>query len=223
MPTQYSSVRVPLPEAAPLADLYGVQSDLRHVIATCAAAMSLAHDRHHDADVVESLVCAALIRYFRCFSASPRLGLRHDEIGRRNKALRESHAWFRALRSKFVAHAINPMEQFWASAALAVRDGVPQPISSLTHGSHRVLLGAVEAVSISRLAEHALVVVERRIRPEYRRVLKLVQSVPLQTVQEWAKRPYPRVRPTDVSTDRPQTRATSKHKSKQPGRAKGAP
>jgi len=206
MPTHYSSVRIPLPEAQALADLYGVETDLQHALRTCEAAIQLAQDRSHDREVVESLVCAALIRYFRCFSKSPRRGLSHDEIGKRNKSIREGHSWFHWLRDRFVAHSINPLEQVWASAALAVRDGVPQPVTTLTHGGHRVVLGAAEAESIAILSRHALDVVRRKIKPEYRRVLKLVMSRPLSSIQEWASMPQPRVQAADVALSRTQTR-----------------
>jgi hypothetical protein len=139
MPTHYSSVRIPLPEAAKLGDFHAVGTDLEHVLHTCKAAIRMAEDRSHDCDVVESLVCAALVRYFRCFSGAPRRGLSHAEMGVRSKRVRESHSWFHWLRDRFVAHSVNPLEQVWASAALAVRDGIAQPVSTLTHGGHRVV------------------------------------------------------------------------------------
>jgi len=206
MPTHYSAVRIPLPESEILADLYGVEADLEHVVRTCEAAIKMSEVRQRDPELVESLVCAALIRYFRCFSRSPRLGLRHEEIGARNKALREAHAWFRALRDRFVAHCINPLEQVWVAAALAVRDGAAQPVASLTQGSHRVVLSAYEAESIRTLADHALAIVRKRCKPEYRRVLKLVQKLPLSTIHEWDARSHPRVQAKDVGLTRRQTR-----------------
>lgn len=206
MPATHTSVRIPINEAAVLGDLYGVETDLEFVTRICRSAISLAKVPSQDSDVVESLVCAALVRYFRCFSMSPRLGLRHEEIGRRSKSIREAHAWFRWLRDRFVAHSINPLEHVWASLTFTVRDGMPEPVSHINSGSLRLLLGAREAETISLLAEHALAVVRRKIKPEQKRLLKVIQKLPLNTIKSWVERPHPRVHPQDVSLVRSQTR-----------------
>lgn len=61
------------------------------------------------------------------FSKAPRLGLHHNEIGADNSQLRAAHNWFRALRNRFVAHSVTPLEQVWAAVGYAVAEGVPEP------------------------------------------------------------------------------------------------
>lgn len=84
MPTTHGSRKLPLREAAGLADLYSVSSDLELAVELCDSALAMQTDRCVNAMVVEALVSAALIRYMRCFSQSPRRGLKHEEIGRRS-------------------------------------------------------------------------------------------------------------------------------------------
>ena len=216
MPTEYTSVRLPIPEAEVLADQYAVIADLERVLHICKSAEQMADLPQHDSDVVEALVCAAVVRYFRCFSASPRLGLRHDEIGRSDEDIRQRHDWFHKLRDKFVAHCLNPCEQVWVSAALSVKDGVPQPIQSLTQGGKRMLLGNVEAQSLARLAQHALDLIKGKTATEYEKVLEVVQSMPLEKLMLLRRREHPRIRAKDVGRDRRQTRPKPPNKRASP-------
>jgi hypothetical protein len=207
MPTSYSSRRLPLPQASVLADLYSVANDLEVATELCGQALAMNRSKAADALVLEALVSSALIRYMRCFSQSPRRGLKHEDVGRRSKRLRELHAYYKNLRDKYVAHAVNPFEETWVTAMAAVRDGVPQPIAALAHSSHRMLLSAGEAECIKLLATEAARVVARRVKPEYKKVLRFVQKLPLEQVYDY-ELPMPAgFKRSDVSRTRAQTRS----------------
>lgn len=207
MPTTHGSRKLPLREAAGLADLYSVSSDLELAVELCDSALAMQTDRCVNAMVVEALVSAALIRYMRCFSQSPRRGLKHEEIGRRSKAIRELHQYYQQLRNKFVAHAVNPFEETWVTAMVAIRNGEPQPITALAHSSHRMLLSTGEAQCIKLLANEAAKVVERRIKPEYKKVLRIVQRLPLEVVYGYDLQTPAGFQRSDVGRTRAQTRS----------------
>jgi hypothetical protein len=204
MPTSYCGVPLSLPQASNLADLYSVASDLQLALELCERALSMG--KSTGSLVIEAVVSAALIRYIRCFSRSPRRGLKHEDIGPRSKRLRELHTYYRNLRDKYVAHAVNPFEETWVTAMSAVRDGLPQPITALGHRSHRMLLGAGEAECIKELASVALSVVERRIKPEYKNMLRIVQKMPLEQVHAQEVRIQAGFKRSSVSRTRSQTR-----------------
>lgn len=145
MPSLHRAVEVRLPEAEVLADLYSVQYDLEIATHLSKVSREMGATRPHDSLAVEGLVTAALIRYCRCFSTNVRLGLRRVDIESLDAETLANHDYFKDLRDKFVAHSANPFEENWVTALASERDGVRYPITSIAHGSHRMLLSVGEA------------------------------------------------------------------------------
>lgn len=205
MPSEIRAVELGLPEAEPLADLHGVAQDLALSIHLCETAIRLEEGEQPDRVVVEGLVTAALIRYFRCFSGSPRLGLRHTDIPRLGKRVNTLHTYFKALRDKFVAHCVNPFEETWVTAMATVRDGERQPLTALGHSGHRMMLSAAEASRIKFLAERVDKLVKQRIVREETKVLRLAQRLPLEFIHDSNLRSPSPLQLTDVHRSRRQT------------------
>lgn len=72
MPTKTRAVEVNLAEAEELADVYGVQFDLRNSAYLCEKAIELSQVERPDNLVIEGLVSAAVVRYCRCFPSRAR-------------------------------------------------------------------------------------------------------------------------------------------------------
>jgi hypothetical protein len=206
MPTQSRAVEVKLDEATVLADLYSISYDLGLATHLAKAARKAATDGQ-DSIVVEGLVTASLIRYFRCFATNVRLGLvRSDLVGLSDQLLKQ-HDYFKDLRDKFVAHSVNPFEENWVTATASVRDGIPQPITSLAHGSHRWVLSVGEARRLSALTKQVRYIVDAKIRAEEERLLSVIQALPPDVVHGSDLRAPARFSLEDVGRTRRQTRA----------------
>lgn len=104
-----------VPDSQKLADLYGVQNDLKEAVRYC--------DLHIEIDPTEpdisieevlrrehtrdALCRAALISYGRCFGSGVRMSLDQDLIQRLPVELKDRHAQVKNLRDKWVAHSVN--------------------------------------------------------------------------------------------------------------------
>jgi len=202
----HRAVEVKLPEAEILADLYSIQYDLEIATHLCKAASEMAAPRPHDSLAVEGLVTAAIVRYFRCFSSGARLGLRRSDIGDLDDQSLVDHDYFKALRDKFVAHSVNPFEENWVTATASERDGVRYPITSVGHGSHRMLLSTGEARTMGTLITKVRRILEPRIRDEEERLLAVIQKLPRDFLHNSDLRTPARFALSDVSRSRKQTR-----------------
>lgn len=207
MPGVHRAVEVKLPEAAVLADLYSVQYDLEIATHLSKAAREAGATRPHDSLVVEGLVSAALIRYCRCFSTNVRLGLRRADIEELGAEALGQHDYFKNLRNKFVAHSANPFEENWVTATASERDGVRYPITSVAHGSHRMLLSVGEARALGALIKQVREVVDTKIKAEEKRLLSVIQQLPLDVLHSSDLRTPASFKLSDVGRSRTQTRA----------------
>jgi hypothetical protein len=207
MPGLHRAVEVKLPEAEVLADLYSVRYDLEIATHLSKAAREAGATRPHDSLLVEGLVTAALIRYCRCFSTNVRLGLRRTDIAGLDDETLGHHDYFKALRDKFVAHSANPFEENWVTASATERDGVRYPITSVAHGSHRMLLSVGEARALGALVKQVRYVVDAKIKAEEERLLAVIQQLPPDVLHDSDLRTPARFSLTDVGHTRKQTRA----------------
>ena len=95
-----------------LADMAGVQMDLRTVAATCAQlSRRLEREREQRRDwlVAEAIQAHALIRYGRCFRGGVRTAflIPPEWIEELPADLRQAHADYLDLRDKHIAHSVN--------------------------------------------------------------------------------------------------------------------
>lgn len=206
MPGLHRAVEVKMAEAAVLADLYSVRYDLEIGTHLAKAAREVGSTRPHDSLIVEGLVTAALIRYYRCFSTNVRLGLRRADIEKLDPEILGQHDYFKNLRDKFVAHSANPFEENWVTATASERDGVRYPITSVGHGSHRMLLSAGEARALGALIKQVRYVVDEKIRVEEERLLAVIQQLPLEALHNSDLRTPARFKLADAGRSRTQTR-----------------
>ena len=106
----YASYRFPVPEAKLLASLESVRHDVEAVIEYCDRMHTL-EDEPIDYVLWEAISAAAVVRYARCFMSGARTALKHKLLDEAPTAIRESHHYFIAVRSKHVAHSANEFEE----------------------------------------------------------------------------------------------------------------
>ncbi len=200
------AVKVELAEAARLADLYGVSLDLRAAASFCLRAITFDDERRDYSDVVEGLVAAAVVRYFRCFAGGPRLGLLRDDLKHLDGKDLAAHDYLKALRDKFVAHSVNPFEETFVTVTARESDGVLFPIESVHPGQSRVILSSNEARALAHLISNVLRLVDERIDAEEKRLLKTIQALPLETIHAGDLHTPRVLKDEDVFKTRPQTR-----------------
>lgn len=171
-------IKVTIPEAELLADLYGIANDLETANERCQRALGLATSDPRDIRLVEALVESALIRYFRCFKRSKaRVVLSKTDL---NPPWLDLHNDFESLRDKFVAHSENPFEATCITAGASKEDGIPFPINTIGYSDTRVMLNDDHARDLARLTSHVQSVVRVKFDNEKPQVLKAIQSMPLE-------------------------------------------
>ena len=223
MPVVHSrAVEVNLPEAEVLADLYSIVFDLEAAAYLCNKAVELDRPQQHDSLLVEGLVAAAVIRYGRCFSTGARLGLCREDIAELKGDELETHDYFKALRDKFVAHSVNPFEETYVTATASESNGTKYPIQSLGPGQHRLMLSASTGEALSHVLSRLKTVVDKRVSTEQKRLLAVIQALPLETIHSGDLHTPRRLKASDVNQSRMRVSRSNKALKGTP-RKRGAP
>lgn len=206
MPAHTKVAEVKLPEAERLADLYGIEHDLAIAAYLCGKVTELSQP-NYDYPLMEGIVSAAIIRYCRCFghAAGVRLGLLDSDI-KKDLSSEEfaAHQYFKALRDGFVAHSINPFEESYVTAAVAVRDGVKLPVLSISGGHTRFVPSIREAQRLSELIRPVREILKNLIEKEKSELLAFIQTLPLEVVHGWDLHSPGAFKDSDVSKKRTQ-------------------
>lgn len=169
MPSHSRAVRITLPEAETLADLYGVAYDLDSAIELCHKALSLSKEAPDDYQLVEAVITAAVVRYFRCLNTGVRLGIQSSDLEQLSEEDRSTHNYLKDLRDKFVVHSVNPFENSYVTTTATVNDGELLPISSLNPGYHRMALSSSTARMLLNVARKVRTINEAKVREESRK------------------------------------------------------
>jgi len=150
----YTGYRFPVPEAVRLASLGGIEQDLRGVIAYCDLLIERSEVTKLNFVEWEALSSAAVIRYARCFSSGVRDYLAHDLLDSEDPDLQQAHRFFMDLRSKHVAHSVNPFEENDVTLQIAAHFQSSQEICAVNtaHG-RRIGLSFGAPDLLKRLAE----------------------------------------------------------------------
>lgn len=171
---------VPIPEldTKRLADYFGIQRDLESVVALCKRIREHSVQQPRDSQLLDALTVAAVIRYGRCFDDSARDRIPNEVLDELEPQTRSLHESFRALRSKHIAHSVNPFEENTVVAEVSDR-----PDQTAAHGIGVVMaywasLDQEGATLLRRLAEHFLELIQPRIVVERERLLQEAREIP---------------------------------------------
>ena len=178
--TDYTNYRFPVPEAARLASLGGIEQDLRGVIAYCSLLVERSEIEKLNFVEWEAISSAAVVRYARCFSSGVRDSLEHDLLDTADIDLKEAHRFFIDLRNKHVAHSVNPFEENDVTLQIAAHFQSSQEIFAV-HTAHgrRIGLSFGAPDQLKRLAEWVLLKVEEEMKTEKDKLLQVARQRPL--------------------------------------------
>jgi hypothetical protein len=149
-------------------------------------------------------VAAAVVRYIRCFGTGVRWGLRREDILELGERELSAHDYFKDLRDKFVVHSVNPFEDTFVTAVASEWDGVRHPITSLGWAQNRRALSPDIAFVLARLAAGVRAVIQQWVAVEERRLLAVIQALPLDTIHNGDLNSPRLIKDSDVSKSRKQ-------------------
>ncbi|GAB4514308.1 MAG: hypothetical protein Tsb0026_19580 [Sulfuricaulis sp.] len=172
----YTGYRFPVPEAVRLASLGGIEQDLRGVITYCNLLVERSEITKLNFVEWEALSSAAVIRYARCFSSGVRDYLPHDLLDSADPELQQAHKFFMDLRSKHIAHSVNPFEENDVTIQIAAHFQSSEEICHINtaHGRRAGLsFGAPDL--LKRLAEWLLHRVKEEMKVEQAALLQIAR------------------------------------------------
>ena len=185
----------PVPAAARLASLVGLQSDLQMVVRYCERMIERYAGKHlakTPFDIVgfttlvdfvdwEALSTAASVAYSRCFLSGVRQALNAEEL---NPSFRLLHDFVVAVRNKHVAHSVNSFEQNSVTVHVSSRFSSPAEIDTVTpHHQRQSGLSLDIPAKLKALAEWWLDRVAQEIAYEQKVVLQVARATPLAEIK----------------------------------------
>lgn len=180
-----------IPEAQWLSDLSGIDSDLDAVIRICAWCVAKGKEVSHlpkegneaaqwydEVQAIGDLSFAAVVRYGRTFGSGARNGIPSEWISMLPENLRESHAYFKALRDKYIAHSVNELEDNQVFVLLKPQFGEHQEPTHITvDRGHLVGLSLQNLNTLSQLVGALKGMVSEAIKSEMDKLLTISRSM----------------------------------------------
>jgi hypothetical protein len=184
-----------IPEAQRLSDLTSVDSDLEVVIRLSNRCERLSASLIEvpesasltwldDIQALGDLMFAAVVRYGRTIATGVRQGIPKVWIEALSKESQQSHAYFKALRDKYIAHSVNQLEDNQVFVMLTPQFSEEQQPSNITVDKGRlVTLGGSDLARLRLLAEELRAVVSREIESETARLLAIARQMPVAQIK----------------------------------------
>ena len=107
----HTYVNIDLKEAAYLADLTGIESDLRSTIELCNKLLDISDISDQNIHLIDALSTIISVRYSRSFVSGVRKKLNIRNIESITEKLLKEHARILAIRNKHIAHSVNAFEE----------------------------------------------------------------------------------------------------------------
>ena len=184
-----------IPEAQRLSDLAGILADLEAVTRICARCERLMDGlgQPTEADGVAwleelqsigDLTFAAVVRYGRTLASGVRQGIPSDRLASLSADLQESHAYFKVLRDKYVAHSVSQLEDNQVFVFLSPQFAEQQEAAQITVDRGRlVTLGIADLRRLSCLAQGLNQAVAKEIESESSRLLEIARSMSIDSIR----------------------------------------
>jgi hypothetical protein len=130
----YRAVEVKSASTPLLAALVGTLNDLNQTIQYCDAYLAMFRIPGESLLVEDALWSSALISYFRACDANGKNAKVNLSLLDLVEGAREVHNHFRDLRSKYVAHSVNPLEQVSVVAILTDANDTDRAVFNIATG-----------------------------------------------------------------------------------------
>jgi hypothetical protein len=179
----YRYVEFCLDEAKNLADYTSIAFDLRTARDFAKTILDENQKPAPNVSLSDPFMVATIIRYTRAFGKNVRLNLDEEAASVLTPQQLLSHARFKDIRSKFIAHSVNAFEENEAKAHYCVERLEQEGITSIGYGHRRIIgLSDQNWTDIIDLASTWLRHVEQKLREETARLLPIVRQIPLDTL-----------------------------------------
>ncbi len=180
----YRYANLDIREAQLLADLTGIERDLKATVALCDQLEAVLKDtregRHHDFITLEALTTVVLVRYARSFTSGVRARLPKQILKELPPKLLDDHRWFQALRNKYVAHSVNAFEENMVVGYLAPEELGTREVQSISVQQYRLASLGLDDVNCLRvLCQELCTRVSELIEQERARVLEVARTLPV--------------------------------------------
>ena len=184
-----------IPEAQRLSDLSGIDSDLEAVLRICARCEKQIKEMPppvegpgmawwEDVQALGDLMFAAVIRYGRTLSTGKREGIPADWINSLPVPMRESHAYFKALRDKYIAHSVNQLEDNQVFVVLTPQFAEQQEPTHITVDRGKLItIGLSDLRRLVGLVETLRKVVANEVGLETSKVLAIARAMPIEKIK----------------------------------------
>ena len=184
-----------IPEAQRLSDRTGVDVDLESVVRMCSRCIRLINETApppennpmswwDDLQALGDLMFAAIVRYGRTFNSGVRKGIPQNWIDALPEELRTSHAYFKALRDKFIAHSVNQLEDNQVFVMLTPQFSEIQEPSHITVDRGRLLgISKEDTVNLKVLAEALRSRLSIEMEAESNRLLELARGMSVDQIR----------------------------------------
>lgn len=170
-------------DAAELARLQSIHSDLQSAIQLCDYFESQSQNGYPPLEITDAFSTAILVRYSRVFVSGVRKRLEDDALASLDAEQRANHEWLRAFRDKHIAHSVNAFEDTKVQARYCEERVLQEGIAGVSAAHYRVVgLSSQDVRVITELCKALIVYVDAKIAEEKNRLLYILRSMPIAEV-----------------------------------------
>jgi hypothetical protein len=189
--TEPRELQLEHPAAQRLADLAGVLGDLQLVIRACDRFLSIPKVGSETAILdSRSLATFAIVTYCRTMTTGVRSGISQSNLSLLPERLQASHAKFKDIRDKFVAHSVNYSEENAVQVKLDDSDpNNPQITSIGTIHSRVATFSNEDLLELRELATTMLQAIDAEYDKESDKVWEFLEQLPPTELQRVLKLP----------------------------------
>lgn len=198
----WRNVNLNIKEAQLLADLYGIDMDLKFTEAFCDLLIKELRDSN-DIDLLEALTTATLVKYARSFKKGVRCKIPENLLKNLSPELQELHYFCIDLRDKYIAHSVNAFEENQVVAYLVPEEKGPKGVSWISvWQSRRGFLGTEDVNKLKNICAELRKNVTALIEAENSKVLELSRKIPVEELYNQKDPPPIAVTKKDVKKSR---------------------
>ncbi len=174
---KFLSVEVDYPEAKEWADIVSLTNDIDSTIQICDRLIHYLAATSEDRIIIESLWTTALIKYARCFTSGKRFGLSRALFDGLNGDPHGAHEYFINIRSKHIAHSINPFEQVTTGLVLSDPETEKKAAGTVTFSQWHISATGDGVQTLKNLCFVLRAKLSETGKDLYKKVLKIGQQL----------------------------------------------
>ena len=176
-------------ETKRLADLHGIEDDLRNTIKLCQSSLELhkpkppkdgsADEWLNNNWIANQLAFNAIVQYCRVHVHGVRMRIPDEWIEQLHEEDKETHNYFKSVRDKYISHSVNSFEDNQVFLNLSRYSNFIE-VSSVTVDSGRIVgFSQLDIERLNRLAQIIFRRTQIEIEIEKLKVFHLARSIPI--------------------------------------------